>query len=230
MTKSMVKPRNILLMLNEHNVNSCTTIKQIYNAKSAYCSSIRGNNTYKTNRYKLQLLDFVGVTTTGMTFSASFVDLDGERLNNMVWALEWFRGLFLRHDALPGVIVIDRDLALMNIVKTVFHDCTNLLCKFHIDKNVKAKCMGVCHGCLREVESVHWALKRLLHNSLGDLCSTWDAMNNMITLQHIEIKASFETSTHVVGHVFKVTLYKRLLGMVSKYDLNQNVAKYERVH
>ena len=80
------------------------------------------------------------------------------------------------------------------------------------------------------VESVHWALKRLLHNSLGDLCSTWDAMNNMITLQHIEIKASFETSTHVVGHVFKVTLYKRLLGMVSKYDLNQNVAKYERVH
>jgi len=29
MTKSMVKPRNILLTLKEHNVNSCTTIKQI---------------------------------------------------------------------------------------------------------------------------------------------------------------------------------------------------------
>ena len=44
-------------------------------------------------------------------------------------------------------------------------------------------------------------------------------MNNMIMLQHSEIKASFETSTHVVGHVFKVTLYKRLLGMVSRYAL-----------
>ncbi|KAH1228465.1 hypothetical protein GmHk_10G028444 [Glycine max] len=40
MTKSMVKPKNISLTLKEHNANSCTTIKQIYNARSAYCSSI----------------------------------------------------------------------------------------------------------------------------------------------------------------------------------------------
>jgi len=52
----------------------------------------------------------------------------------------------------------------------------------------------------------------------------------MITLQHTKIKASFETSTHVVGHVFKVTLYKKLLGMVSRYALNQITAKFERVH
>ncbi|KAH1227693.1 hypothetical protein GmHk_10G027866 [Glycine max] len=45
MTKSMVKPRNILLTLKEHNTNSCTTIKHIYNARSAYCSSIRGSDT-----------------------------------------------------------------------------------------------------------------------------------------------------------------------------------------
>ena len=48
-------------------------------------------------------------------------------------------------------------------------------------------------------------------------------------LQHTEIKASFETSIHVVGHVFKVTLYKKLLGMVSRYALNQIVVEYERV-
>ncbi|KAH1263000.1 hypothetical protein GmHk_02G005492 [Glycine max] len=80
------------------------------------------------------------------------------------------------------------------------------------------------------VESTHWALKRLLQNSLGDLCGIWEVMNNMIMLQHNEIKASFETSTHVVGHVFKVTLYKRLLGIVSMYVLNQIAAKFERVH
>ena len=33
----------------------------------------------------------------------------------------------------------DRDLALMNAVKIVFPECTNLLCRFHIDKNVNAK-------------------------------------------------------------------------------------------
>ncbi|KAH1254681.1 Protein FAR1-RELATED SEQUENCE 5 [Glycine max] len=332
MTKSMVKPRNILLTLKEHNVNSCTTIKQIYNARSVYRSSIRGSDTemqhlilkdedvicdifwchpdavklcnacnlvflidstYKTNRYRLPLLDFVGVTPTRMTFSAGLAYLEGERL-------------FLRRDALPGVIVTDKDPTLMNAVKTVFPDCTNLLCRFHIDKNVKAKCKSLIgqKKCMKfddcrkkfeiacspwpmfidyvnktwiiphkekfvkawtnkvmhlgnttinkygnvhvifirvdefidfnycicllgfvylkcRIEYAHWALKRLLQNNLGDLCSVWDAMNNMIRLQHTEIKASFEISIHVVGHVFKVTLYKRLLDMI--------VAEYERV-
>ena len=45
MTKSMVKPRNILLTLKEHNANSYTTIKQIYNARHAYRYSIRRSNT-----------------------------------------------------------------------------------------------------------------------------------------------------------------------------------------
>ena len=88
----------------------------------------------------LLLLDFVGVAPTGMTFSVGFAYLEGECLNSVVWALERFQGLFLRWDFLPGVIVTDRDLVLMNVVKTVFPECINLLCRFHIDKNVKAKC------------------------------------------------------------------------------------------
>ncbi|KAL5166239.1 Protein FAR1-RELATED SEQUENCE 5 [Glycine soja] len=325
MRKSMVKPRNILLTLKEHNGNSCMTIKQIYNARSVYRSSIRGSDTemqhlmkllerdqyihwhrlkdedvvcdifwchpnpvklvnacnlvflidstYKTNRYRLPLLDFVGVTPTGMTFSTSFAYLEGERLNNVLWALECFR------------------------VKNVFPKCTNLLCNFHINKNVKVKCKsligqrnaweyvmdswGTLVDCPSEqqflkkfemvcspwpmfvdyvkdtwiiphkekfvtvwtnkvmhlgntttnkVKYAHCALKRVLHKSLGDLCNVWDAMNNMMMLQHMEIRASFETSTHVVGHVFKKTLYKRLLGMASRYALNQIAAEFECVH
>ncbi|XP_006599803.1 uncharacterized protein [Glycine max] len=80
------------------------------------------------------------------------------------------------------------------------------------------------------VESAHSSLKILLQNSIGHLCSVWDAVNNMITLQHTQIKASFETSTHVIGHVLQKTLYRRLLGMVSMYALNQIVAEFERVH
>ncbi|KAL5153091.1 Protein FAR1-RELATED SEQUENCE 5 [Glycine soja] len=281
MTKSMVKPKNILLTLKEHNANSCTTIKQIYNARSAYRSSIRGadtemqhlmklleHSTYKINRYRLPLLDFVGVTPTAMTFSIGFAYLEAERVNNIVWALERFRDLFLRNDRLPVVIVTDRDLALMNAVKVVFPECTNLLCRFHIDKNVKAKCksligeknawdyfaesvqkfqiacspwpmfidyawtnnvMHLGNTTTNRVESAHWDFKRVLQNSVGDLCSVWDAMNNMITLQHVEIKASFETSTHLVGHVYKKTLYKRLLGMVSRDTLNQIASEVDRL-
>ncbi|KAH1265937.1 Protein FAR1-RELATED SEQUENCE 5 [Glycine max] len=240
------------------------------------------DSTYKTNRYRLPLLDFVGVTPTVMTFSAGFAYLEGEHVNNIVWALEQFQGLFLRNDHLPVVIVTDKDLALMNAVKTVFPECTNLLCRFHIDKNVKAKCKslisqknvwdyvmdnwGTLVDCPSEQQFAEFFQKfqiacspwpmfvdyvndtwtiphkekfittwtnKVMHlgntttNSLGDLCSVWDAMNNMIMLQHVETKASFETNTHVVGHVFKKTLYKRLVGMVSRNALNEIAGEVE---
>ena len=55
----------------------------------------------------------------------------------------------MRSDAFPQVIVTDKDSTLMNAVKTVFHESTNLLCRFYIDKNIKAKCktlMGQKHA------------------------------------------------------------------------------------
>jgi len=45
----------------------------------------------------------------------------------------------MKADAFLRVIVTDRDLSLMNVVKTVFPNAMNLLCRFHIGKNVKAK-------------------------------------------------------------------------------------------
>ena len=54
---------------------------------------------------------------------------------------------------------------------------------------------------------------------MGDLCTCWDAINNVLILQHNKIKALFEMSIHVVGHNFNSTLYKHLVGMVSKYAL-----------
>ena len=74
-----------------------------------------------------------------MTFSIAFAYLEGECLNHVVWGLQWFQGFFLKREALPGVIVTDRDLALMNAVKIVFSESTNLLCRFHIDNNMKEK-------------------------------------------------------------------------------------------
>ncbi|XP_028185920.1 uncharacterized protein LOC114372519 [Glycine soja] len=101
-----------------------------------------------------------------MTFSAGFAYLEGERVNNLVWALE----------------------------------------RFHIDKNVKAKC-----------------------KSLIGQKNVWDYVMDRWGNLHTEIRASFETSTHVVGHVLKKTLYKRLLGMVSRYALNEISVEFERV-
>ena len=44
MTKSQVKPSNIVLTLKENNKDNVTTIKQLYNARYTYKRSLRGNN------------------------------------------------------------------------------------------------------------------------------------------------------------------------------------------
>ncbi|KAH1221608.1 hypothetical protein GmHk_12G034979 [Glycine max] len=55
---------------------------------------------------------------------------------------------------------------------------------------------------INRVEGAHSRLKRLLYDSMGDLCICWDAMNNM-------------KSINVVDHRFNTPFYKRLRGFVS---------------
>ncbi|KAH1265364.1 hypothetical protein GmHk_01G001083 [Glycine max] len=276
MTKSMVKPRNILLTLKEHNANSCTTIKQIYNARSAYRSSIRGSDTEM--QHLMKLLERDQLKDEDVVRDIFWCHPDAVKLANacnlvltpaarFCWGDTNWDDILCRfcisggRDVLPGVIVTNRDLALMNAVKTVFLECTNLLCNFHINKNVKAKCKlligqrnaweyGTLVDCPSEqqfdeclkkfemvcspwpmfvdhvketwiiphkenfvsawtnkvmhlgntktnrVESAHWVLKRVLQNSLGDLC----------------IHMSLDISSK------------------KPYALNQIAAEFERVH
>jgi len=56
------------------------------------------DSTYKTNRYRLPLLEIVGVTSTGLTIYVAFILVEAERENNYVWALERLEGLFVRVD------------------------------------------------------------------------------------------------------------------------------------
>ena len=55
MTKSLVKPKNILLTLKEHNENNVTTIKQVYNVRYAYRTKTRGSCTEL--QYLIKLLE-----------------------------------------------------------------------------------------------------------------------------------------------------------------------------
>jgi len=45
MTKTLVKPRNILLTMKERNKKNVTMIKQVYNAMSVHQRSQRGHGT-----------------------------------------------------------------------------------------------------------------------------------------------------------------------------------------
>ncbi|KAJ1424222.1 Protein FAR1-RELATED SEQUENCE 6 [Sesbania bispinosa] len=92
----------------------------------------------------------------------------------------------------------------------------------HKEKFVDAWINKVMHlgtTTTNRVESAHSRLKNMLQDSRGDLCNCWDAMNNMITLQHTKIKASFQRSIMVLEHHFNNPLYNELRGLVSRNAL-----------
>ncbi|KAI8568648.1 hypothetical protein RHMOL_Rhmol02G0216800 [Rhododendron molle] len=95
--------------------------------------------TYKTNKYKMPLLDIVGVSSFNGSFYSCFAFMQKEEEGDYVWALERFKTI-LGPDQQPSVILSDRELALMNAIEVIFSGTTNILCMWHIEKNVLSKC------------------------------------------------------------------------------------------
>ncbi|XP_058216724.1 PKS-NRPS hybrid synthetase cheA-like [Rhododendron vialii] len=113
--------------------------------------------THKTNKYKFPLLQIVGVTSTEMTFCAAFAFMECEKTENYTWVLEKLKGM-MDPNALPSVIVTDRELTLMNAIAHVFPQATNLLCRWHTGKNVLAKCRKMFDDKMWEEFICSWGL------------------------------------------------------------------------
>ncbi|XP_071689837.1 protein FAR1-RELATED SEQUENCE 5-like [Rutidosis leptorrhynchoides] len=95
--------------------------------------------TYKTNRYNMPLLDIIEVSCFNSSFYSGFAFLEKEDEENYIWALHVFKKI-LGQGNYPSIIMSDRELALMNGKKNVFPSATNLLCVWHIEKNMLANC------------------------------------------------------------------------------------------
>ncbi|XP_058742559.1 PKS-NRPS hybrid synthetase cheA-like [Vicia villosa] len=117
--------------------------------------------TYKTNKYRQPLFEIVGMTSTKLTFAVAFAYMESEQTETFCWVLDKLKQLFIKQDDCPQVILTDRDLALMKAIETVFPKTTNLLCRFHINKNVKSKCKEHVVDDMREnVEKMWFELTR----------------------------------------------------------------------
>jgi len=63
------------------------------------------DSTYKTNKYRLPLLDFVDTTSTQVTFSIGFAYMISQKEDNVTWALERCRELLNSKAIYPRVVV-----------------------------------------------------------------------------------------------------------------------------
>ncbi|XP_052210807.1 protein FAR-RED ELONGATED HYPOCOTYL 3-like [Diospyros lotus] len=156
--------------------------------------------TYKTNRYKYPLLEIVSVTSTKLTFSIAFAFMDHEYEDNYTWAMEKLKSRMTHK--YPGVIVTDRELELMNAIQKVFSTTSTLLCRWHISKNVLAKC-----------------------KKLFDRKETWE---KFMLSWNLVIFAS--TKDEYERHLYELTLeyhaYKGALNYVRKTWLNDYKKKF----
>ncbi|XP_058766295.1 PKS-NRPS hybrid synthetase cheA-like [Vicia villosa] len=180
LTKRHVQPRHILLSLQERDPENVTWITQIYKHKNKIQKEIRGPRTemqqlFKlveesgyvywsrkkdesevTNKYRQPLFEIVGMTSTKLTFVVAFAYMESEQTNTFYWVLDKLKQLFIKQDDYPQVILTDRDLALMKAIETVFSKTTNLLFRFHINKNVKSKCKEHVVDDMRETVEKMW--------------------------------------------------------------------------
>lgn len=113
----------------------------------AYPDTLLLDCTYKTNRYKMPLLDMVGVDACQRSFCIAFAFLSGEGEEDYLWALSRLKSLYeLCNTRLPSVILTDRWLACMNAITTCFPSSTALLCLWHANKAVLRYCQPAFTG------------------------------------------------------------------------------------
>ena len=106
--------------------------------------------TYKTNEYRIPLLEVVGITSTMQTYSLMFAYLANEKSDRLTWALGTLKNLMIEKGAvMPSVIVLDRDLALIKAIETCFPTARHILCIWHINQNVVKYCSHILGSEMR---------------------------------------------------------------------------------
>jgi hypothetical protein len=98
------------------------------------------DSTYKTNRFRMPLLNIGGVTGNNKTIQIAVAFLNAEKEEDYTWAMGCLRKVMINHAIEePSVVITDRELALMNALDASFLSSKHILCQWHINKNVQIK-------------------------------------------------------------------------------------------
>jgi len=102
--------------------------------------------TYKSNRYRLPLVDIVGVSCHGTSFFIAHAFIREEDEDTFRWVV---RRLLEALGFQPNAFVVDLQLALINALKSLSHSRV-LVCRWHINKNVLAHYVSLSTGSVSE--------------------------------------------------------------------------------
>ncbi|XP_028081087.1 uncharacterized protein LOC114282577 [Camellia sinensis] len=146
MSKSMVRPSEILVTLKQRDDANASTMKTIYNARHRY--------KVAENAGRSQMQQLLGQLAMNKYIEWHKSCADTETVTDLFFAhptslklLHAFLKVLLmdctyktNRYRFPLLQIVDKELALMNAICTVFPATTNLLYRWHIRKNVLANC------------------------------------------------------------------------------------------
>jgi hypothetical protein len=90
------------------------------------------DSTFKTSRYDLQLLQFVGVMSDFTTAAYAHALVPSENADNVTWAFEQFRKCFPSSMSNLEVVMTDGHLAYPKSIEKVFPGVDHQRCSYHI--------------------------------------------------------------------------------------------------
>jgi hypothetical protein len=89
----------------------------------------------------MPLLDMIEVDAAQHSFCIAFAFLSGETEEDYTWALEQLKTLYEQYGGtFPSVILTDRCFAVINAATALFPFTSTLICIWHANKAVLARC------------------------------------------------------------------------------------------
>jgi len=127
----------------------------------------------------MPLLHVVGVAPTGQTFSLAFCFLKAEQEEDYLWAMDNLKTVFAEIGIERNIFVTDRELALISAIAESFPSAHHLLCIWHVNKNVLAKCKPKFQTA-EEFEAFNKRWSVLVHSkSVEDFNVQWEALQTV---------------------------------------------------
>ena len=102
------------------------------------------DSTYRTNRYKMPLVNIVGITPCNKSFFAGSAFLPSEKVLDYEWVFEAIEEVY---DVLklpyPKTFVTDGDPHIATALQRVFPGANHILCLWHINSNIQIRILPI---------------------------------------------------------------------------------------
>lgn len=217
--------------LFRYELNDDNSLKTLFGMHRTSIAMLRTNHwvlwmdcTYKTNRFRMPLLNIVGAASSGQTFHAAFAFLSNEKEESISFALECLQELYQKEGlTAPKTIFTDKDNASLNAIKRIFPHTASMLCLWHINKAIRK------HGrplILRQVRALVNSGQLTTEEAASEITKRWNKMlQRWIRVVYAESLIETQERWRQFKWQYSEPLFEDFLCYIDSYWLNEETSQ-----